>query len=87
MNEKYDLCEALKEAKQFAIWVECLGRTDCEIYKHELRASGLLAIERIDKALDRFEESKKVASFDEGKRNHAKCKCPYCQGIEMEAAA
>jgi hypothetical protein len=43
---------ALEDAKKFCEWVECLGRTDCEIYKHELKASADLALDRIDKALN-----------------------------------
>lgn len=46
------LIEALEEAKMFAAWVECLGRTECEIYKHELKATADRAIERIDNALE-----------------------------------
>ena len=42
---------ALEDAKGFSEWVEILGRTDCEIYKHELKSSADLSIERIDKAL------------------------------------
>jgi len=43
---------ALEEAKSFATWVEVLGRTDCEVYKHELKGSADKSIERIDKALN-----------------------------------
>lgn len=43
--------KALEEAKGFAEWVEILGRTDCEIYKNELKHCADLSIERIDKAL------------------------------------
>lgn len=43
---------ALKDAELFSIWVECLGRTDCEICKHELKASADLSIERIQRALE-----------------------------------
>lgn len=43
---------ALKDAELFSSWVECLGRTDCEIYKHELKASADLSIERIQRALE-----------------------------------
>lgn len=43
---------ALKDARKFAEWIECLGRTDCEIYKHELRACADVAIARIDNALE-----------------------------------
>jgi hypothetical protein len=50
--EKVELIWGLKNAKLFANWVECLGRTDCEIYKHELKASADQSIERIDKFLD-----------------------------------
>ena len=42
---------ALKDAKGFSEWVEILGRTDCEIYKHELKGNADRSIERIDKAL------------------------------------
>jgi hypothetical protein len=42
---------ALEDAKVFSEWVECLGRTDCEIYKHELKGSAYLSIDRINKAL------------------------------------
>jgi hypothetical protein len=47
----HELELSLQDAKLFANWVECLGRTDCEIYKHELKASADLAIERINKVL------------------------------------
>ena len=50
--ENVELIWGLKDAKLFAVWVECLGRTDCEIYKHELKASADLAINRINKFLD-----------------------------------
>ena len=50
---------ALKDARGFAEWVECLGRTDCEIYKHELKASADLALERIEKALREENGTKK----------------------------
>ena len=43
---------SLEEAKGFSEWVEILGRTDCEIYKHELKGSADLAIKRISKALE-----------------------------------
>ena len=43
---------ALTEAKAFSEWVECLGRTDCEVYKHELKGNADLSIERIGKALE-----------------------------------
>jgi len=43
---------ALEDAKLFSTWVECLGRTDCEIYKHELKGSADLSLDRIDKALN-----------------------------------
>lgn len=43
---------ALQDSLNFALWVECLGRTDCEIYKHELRSAADLAIERIESALE-----------------------------------
>ena len=50
--EKAELIWGLKDAKLFAVWVECLGRTDCEIYKHELEANANQSIERIDEFLD-----------------------------------
>ena len=48
----------LMDAFLFSNWVECLGRTDCEIYKHELKASADLSIERIHKLIDveKFEQ-------------------------------
>jgi len=49
-----ELESSLRDAKLFANWVECLGRTDCEIYKHELKASADLSIERINKVLGDF---------------------------------
>ena len=52
LSENERLRLALEDAKLFAKWVECLGRTDCEIYKHELKSAADLAIERIDAALD-----------------------------------
>ena len=52
-----ELIWGLKDAKLFAAWVECLGRTDCEIYKHELKVSADLAIDRINKFLDDEDES------------------------------
>tara|TARA_R110002167_G_C12700024_1_gene653362 strand:+ start:5791 stop:6108 length:318 start_codon:yes stop_codon:yes gene_type:complete len=55
--EKEELIWGLKDAKLFAAWVECLGRTDCEIYKHELKVSADLAIDRINKFLDDEDES------------------------------
>jgi hypothetical protein len=42
---------ALEDAKGFAVWTETLGRTDCEIYKHELKGDADRSIERINKAL------------------------------------
>jgi len=47
-----DLEEALVDAKSFAEWVEILGRTDCEIYKHELLVNANRMIERLDMVLD-----------------------------------
>ncbi len=38
-------------AKKFAELVECWGRTECELYKHELKASADLQLERIAEAL------------------------------------
>ncbi len=43
---------ALQDALHFAEWVECIGKPDVEVYKHELRASAELAIDRINSALD-----------------------------------
>ena len=43
---------ALDGALIFAEWVECIGKTGVEIYKHELRASAQLAIDRINTALE-----------------------------------
>lgn len=43
---------ALKEALGFSEWVEILGRTECEIYKHELKGCADRSINRINKALD-----------------------------------
>lgn len=43
---------ALEDAMLFASWVECIGRPDCEVYKHELKANAELAIDRINSALD-----------------------------------
>ena len=42
----------LEDAKLFANWVECLGRTDCEIYKHELKGSADQTIDRIDAKIE-----------------------------------
>ncbi|MCK4621276.1 MAG: hypothetical protein KAT62_03575 [Desulfuromonadales bacterium] len=56
-NEEKLLCRinaltfALEEAKCFAEWIEILGRTDCEIYKHELKGSADLSLDRINKVL------------------------------------
>jgi hypothetical protein len=47
-----ELESALEDAKLFANVVECWGRTDCEIYKHELKATADLSINRINKVLD-----------------------------------
>lgn len=44
---------ALEESLLFSNWVECLGRTDCEVYKHELKGSADMSISRIEKALNR----------------------------------
>jgi len=46
-----DLAAILEDVKLFAEWVEVLGRTDCEIYKHELKANSDLALERIERAI------------------------------------
>jgi len=43
--------EALEDAKIFANYIECLGRTNCEIYKHELKSSADLSLSRIDSAI------------------------------------
>ena len=43
-----ELETALEDARLFANLVECWGRTDCEIYKHELKASADRALERIE---------------------------------------
>ena len=51
-DRKTELIDALENAKLFAEWVECLGRTDCEVYKDRLQNRADLAISRIDKALD-----------------------------------
>ncbi len=51
LNHIKELEFALLDAKLFAIWVECLGRTDCEVYKHELKGSADQSISRIEKAL------------------------------------
>ena len=42
---------ALLDAKVFAEYIEILGRTDCEIYKHELHGSASLELKRLDKVL------------------------------------
>jgi hypothetical protein len=42
---------ALIEAKGFAELIQIMGTTDCEIYKHELKADSDLAITRINKGL------------------------------------
>ena len=46
-----ELETALEDARLFANLVECWGRTDCEIYKPELKASADLALERIESVL------------------------------------
>lgn len=52
MEDKIEALQwALKDALSFAEWVECLGSTDCEIYKHELKVVADLAIKRINEAL------------------------------------
>lgn len=43
---------ALENAMLFAEWVECISRDGCEIYKHELKSSAYLAIDRINKGLE-----------------------------------
>lgn len=48
-SERAEQLETIVEnARTFAAWIECLGRTDCEVYKHELRASAVLMLDRID---------------------------------------
>lgn len=47
----------LENAMLFAEWIECLGRTDCEIYKHELKVKADKCIERIDRAFTDSQES------------------------------
>jgi len=46
-----ELENALEDAKIFANYIECLGRTNCEIYKHELKSSAYLSLSRIDSAI------------------------------------
>ena len=48
--------EALHNARLFANVVECWGRTDCEIYKHELKDSADLALDRINNVLGDSDE-------------------------------
>lgn len=42
----------LTQAKGFAEWVEILGRTDCEIYKHELKSDADIYLQLIESALN-----------------------------------
>ena len=42
----------IETTKRFAEWVECVGRTDCEVYKHELRGNADLALKRIETTLE-----------------------------------
>lgn len=51
-----ELENALGEAHNFALLVESWGRTNCEIYKHELKASADLSLERIEKVITDFNE-------------------------------
>ena len=44
--------DALESAILFAEWVECIGKPDIEVYKHELRSGAEKAIDRINAALD-----------------------------------
>lgn len=50
-KREIELEYALEDARLFANVVECWGRSDCEIYKHELKHSADLAIERINKVI------------------------------------
>lgn len=52
LKEIEQLKTGLYYAKKFAELVECWGRTDCELYKHELKASADLQLERIAEAID-----------------------------------
>lgn len=51
-DEIKTLRNALDDARLFAVLVESWGRTDCEIYKHELQSSADLSLKRIDEALN-----------------------------------
>ena len=44
--------QALTQLKGFVEWIEILGRTDCEIYKHELKGHAYQNIEIIEKVLN-----------------------------------
>ena len=46
-----ELESSLQDAKMFVEWVECLVRTEAEIYRGKLRARAALALERIEKVL------------------------------------
>lgn len=45
---------ALQDALLFAKWVECIGKPNVEVHKHELLSSAGLAIDRITSAIDIF---------------------------------
>jgi hypothetical protein len=55
-QEVHDYAQALEYALQdafvFSEWVEIIGRTDCEVYKHELKACADLSIDRINTAFN-----------------------------------
>ena len=51
--------QALYDARLFAEWVECIGRTNCEIYKHELKARADLSLDRIEKTIATYETMEK----------------------------
>ena len=53
------------ELKAFAEWVETLGSTDCEIYKHELKANADLALERIDTWNTRAPMLEKIPTWED----------------------
>lgn len=48
-----ELEDALEDVKLFVSWIECLGRTECEVYKQELKSSADEVLERINKALNK----------------------------------
>ena len=41
----------IADLKVFVEWIEILGRTECEIYKHELKGNADLALSRIEKVV------------------------------------